>query len=82
MAIHELVITSLNFLFKFFSCRYLDNIIINGTLDITNIQNMMQNLTLIDNLHPQGLKVLSLKNNNITNVIYNKWFLMKGHTIF
>jgi hypothetical protein len=43
---------------------------------------MMQNLTLSDNSHPQGLQVLSLKNNNITNVIYNKSLLTEGHTIF
>ncbi|KAH9564112.1 hypothetical protein CY35_04G007200 [Sphagnum magellanicum] len=61
---------------------YLDNITINGTLDITNIQTMMQNLTLIDNSHPPGLQVLSLRNNNITNVIYNKSLLTEGHTIF
>ncbi|KAH8963422.1 hypothetical protein BDL97_04G009600 [Sphagnum fallax] len=61
---------------------YLDNITINGTLDITNIQTMMQNFTLIDNSHPQGLQVLSLRNNNITNVIYNKSLLTEGHTIF
>ncbi|KAH9555981.1 hypothetical protein CY35_08G145600 [Sphagnum magellanicum] len=58
---------------------YLDNININGTLDITNIQTMM---TSIDNSRPQGLQVLSLRNNNITNVIYNKSLLTKGRTIF
>jgi hypothetical protein len=79
MGIQELLGTSFNFLF---SCRYLDNININGTLDITNIQTMMKNLTLIDNSHPQGLQVLSLRNNNITNVIYNKSLLTEGHTIF
>jgi hypothetical protein len=61
---------------------YLDNITINGTLDITNIQTMMQNLTLNGNSQPQGLQVLSLRNNNITNVIYNKSLLTEGHTIF
>jgi hypothetical protein len=82
MGIQKLV-TSLNFLFKFFfSCRYFDNININGTLDITNIQTMMQNWKLINNYRPQGLQVLSLKNNNITNVIYNKSLLTEGHTIF
>ncbi|CAN5968668.1 unnamed protein product, partial [Sphagnum jensenii] len=54
---------------------YLDNININGTLDITNIQTMM---TSIDNSRPQGLQVLSLRNNNITNVIYNKSLLTEG----
>ncbi|KAH8952988.1 hypothetical protein BDL97_08G000900 [Sphagnum fallax] len=58
---------------------YLDNININGTLDITNIQTMM---TSIDNSRPQGLQVLSLRNNNITNVIYNKSLLTEGRTIF
>ncbi|CAK9216804.1 unnamed protein product [Sphagnum troendelagicum] len=61
---------------------YFDNININGTLDITNIQTMMQNWKLINNYRPQGLQVLSLKNNNITNVIYNKSLLTEGHTIF
>ncbi|CAM6065206.1 unnamed protein product [Sphagnum tenellum] len=58
---------------------YLDNININGTLDITNIQTMM---TSIDNSRPQGLQVLSLRNNNIINVIYNKSLLTEGRTIF
>ncbi|CAM6027218.1 unnamed protein product [Sphagnum balticum] len=58
---------------------YLDNININGTLDITNIQTMM---TSIDNSRPQGLRVLSLRNNNITNVIYNKSLLTERRTIF
>ncbi|CAM6039223.1 unnamed protein product [Sphagnum compactum] len=58
---------------------YLDNININGTLDITNIQTMM---TSIDNSRPQGLQVLSLRNNDITNVIYNKSLLTEGRTIF
>ncbi|CAM6039831.1 unnamed protein product [Sphagnum compactum] len=58
---------------------YLDNININGTLDITNIQTMM---TSINNSRPQGLQVLSLRNNSITNVIYNKSLLTEGRTIF
>jgi hypothetical protein len=82
MGIQELIVTSLNFFKSFFSCRYFDNININGTLDITHIQTMMQNSKLTDNSHPQGLQVLSLKNNNITNVIYNKSLITEGHTIF
>ncbi|KAH9564162.1 hypothetical protein CY35_04G010600 [Sphagnum magellanicum] len=74
--------TSTSSRLMFLEQLYLDNITINGTLDITNIQTMMQNLTLIDNSQPQGLQVLSLRNNNITNVIYNKSLLTKGHTIF
>jgi hypothetical protein len=43
---------------------------------------MMQNMPLIGNSRPRGLQVLSLRNNSITNVIYNKSFLIGGHTTF
>jgi hypothetical protein len=39
-------------------------------------------MTSIDNSRPQGLQVLSLRNNNITNVIYNKSLLTERRTIF
>jgi hypothetical protein len=37
--------------------------------------------SLIENYNHQGLQVLSLKNNDITNVIYNKSLLAEGHLI-
>ncbi|CAK9251061.1 unnamed protein product [Sphagnum jensenii] len=49
---------------------YLDNLNINGTLDITYMQTI-----------GQGLQVLSLTNNDITNVIYNESFLAERHVI-
>ncbi|KAH8944608.1 hypothetical protein BDL97_13G121200 [Sphagnum fallax] len=49
---------------------YLDNMNINGTLDITNMQTI-----------GQRLQVLSLTNNDITNVIYSKSLLAEGHVI-
>jgi hypothetical protein len=54
----------------YFACRYLDNMNINGTLDITNMQTI-----------GQRLQVLSLTNNDITNVIYSKSLLAEGHVI-
>ncbi|CAM6029831.1 unnamed protein product [Sphagnum balticum] len=59
---------------------YLDNLNINGTLDITNMQNIGQ-FSLIENYNYQGLQVLSLTNNSITNVIYNKSLLAEGRII-
>jgi hypothetical protein len=44
----------------------------------------MQNIgqfSLIENYNYQGLQVLSLRNNDITNVIYNKSLLAEGRII-
>jgi hypothetical protein len=59
---------------------YLDNLNINGTLDIKNMQTIGQ-LSLIENYNYKGLQVLSLRNNDITNVIYNKSLLAAGRVI-
>jgi len=38
-------------------------------------------LSLIENYNYKGLQVLSLRNNDITNVIYNKSLLAEGRVI-
>jgi hypothetical protein len=65
------------YLLFYFACRYLDNLNINGTLEITNMQTIGQS-SLIKNYNYQGLRILSLRNNDITNVIYNKSLLEGG----
>jgi hypothetical protein len=37
--------------------------------------------SLIENYNLQGLQVLSLRNNDITNVIYNESLLAEGYVI-
>ncbi|CAK9202714.1 unnamed protein product [Sphagnum troendelagicum] len=63
-----------------FEQLYLDNLNINGTLDITYMQPIGQ-FSLSENYNLQGLQVLSLRNNDITNVIYNESFLAERHVI-
>lgn len=60
-------------------CRYLDEIKIGGVLNITSIQSGIQNLVrTVDNSPLRTLNVLSLKNNSINDVIYDKQFLTNG----
>ena len=63
-------------------CSYLDNISISGVLDINNIQSGILNLTKNSASTSRTLEVLSLMNNSIADVLFDKQFLLDGQIKF
>lgn len=62
-------------------CRYLDNINISGDLNINSIQSVL-NLTKDSISTSRTLQLLSLRNNSITDVFFDKQLLKDGRNKF
>ena len=68
-------------MFGYQNCRYLDNNYINGTLDIKSLWTL-QLLPQKNYVGGSNLKVLSLRNNNITGVVVDSNVITNVATLF